>query len=112
MAYNEELAELLHNALAHRDDVKEKKMFGGMAYMVDDKMCVGVVNNDLMVRINPQHNDEFLKDNEARPMDFTNRPMKGFIYVDEDGWRQPDVLDKWVQRALDFNPLAKASKKK
>ena len=83
-----------------------------MCFLVDDKMCVGIINDDLMVRVDPEKQDEFLLDKGTRIMDFTKRPMKGYLYVSPEGIDLDDDLDKWVQRCLDFNPRAKSSKKK
>ncbi|HKJ78090.1 MAG TPA: TfoX/Sxy family protein [Prolixibacteraceae bacterium] len=113
MAYDEFLADRIRNSLKQKQiSFEEKKMFGGVCYLVNDKMCTGVINNDLMVRIDVEKQDEFLTDKGSRPMDFTNRPMKGYLYVSPEGVDMDEDLDKWVQRCLDFNPKAKSSKKK
>lgn len=113
MAYDEYLAERISKVLSSKgSSFEEKKMFGGMCYMVDDKMCVGVVENKLMARIDPNDFESFLSDQGARPMDFTNRPMKGFIYVEPDGIDMDSDLEKWVERCLEFNPKAQKSKKR
>ncbi len=113
MAYSEYLAERVRNSLKGFNPVyAEKKMFGGMCFLVDDKMCVGIINDDLMVRIDPADQDEFLKEDGVRLMDFTKRPMKGYLYVAPKAIDMDDDLDKWIKRCLDFNPRAKSSKKK
>jgi TfoX/Sxy family transcriptional regulator of competence genes len=113
MAYDEFLAERIRISLIENQTTfEEKKMFGGVCFMVDDKMCIGVINNDLMVRIDSEKEDEFLKEKGCRPMDFAKRPMKGFLYVNPDGVDMDDDLDKWVKRCLEFNPKAKSSKRK
>lgn len=113
MAYSEYLADRVRGSLKNLNSAfTEKKMFGGMVFMVDEKMCVGIVNEDLMVRVDPVHQDEFLQEDGCRIMDFTKRPMKGYLYVSSEGIDMDDDLDKWVQRSLDFNPKAKASKKR
>ena len=113
MAYNEYLAERVKNSLKGlNSSFEEKKMFGGVCFLVDEKMCVGIINNDLMVRIDPVNQNEFLKDKACRMMDFTKRPMKGYLYVSPEGIDMDEDLDKWVQRCLDFNPKAKSSKKR
>ncbi len=113
MAYDELLADRIKQVL---DDKKasyeERKMFGGLCYLVDDKMCVGIVKNKLMARVDPDDYESLLKQKGAAPMDFTKRPMKGFIYVNEDGIDMDEDLEKWVQICLDYNPKAKSSKKK
>lgn len=113
MAYDEFLAERIQKILKERKTAFEaKKMFGGVCFMVNDKMCVGVLKNDLMARIDPENEAEFLKEAETRPMDFTNRPMKGYIYVNANGTDLDEDLEKWIDRCLEYNPKAKSSKKK
>lgn len=112
MAYDELLADRIRQVLQERKShFEEKKMFGGICFMVDDKMCIGVINNNLMARVDPEQEEQFLKDKGTRPMDFTHRPMKGYIYVDANGTDMDEDLGKWVDRCLEFNPLAKSSKK-
>ncbi len=113
MAYDEFLADRLRNALKEQHAVyEEKKMFGGLCFMVDDKMCVGIIKNELMARINPEKQDYYLQKKGARLMEFTHRPMKGFLQVSTDGIDLDSDLDAWVSYCLEFNPLAKSSKKK
>lgn len=113
MGYDELLADRISQLLREKKvRFKEKKMFGGMCYMVNDKMCVGITNDELMARIHPDIYEKALKKKGAREMDFTGRPMKGYIYISSDGTDKEKDLDYWVQLALDFNPLAKVSKKK
>lgn len=113
MAYDEHLAErielVLHRMNAH---FYTKHMFGGVAFMVDDKMCLGVTRNDLMARVGPELEEEALKQIGARPMDFTGRPMKGYVHVSPDGVDTEEDLEKWVRWCLEFNPKAKASSKR
>ena len=113
MAYNELLADKLRQALHERKvNYSEKKMMGGLCIMVDDKMCVGVVKEDLMARIGPHVYDEFLARPGARVMDFTKRPMKGYAFVDSEGWDDDAELSAWIDQCLVFNKEAKSSKKK
>jgi TfoX/Sxy family transcriptional regulator of competence genes len=113
MAYNEILAERIRIALLKkRAKSVEKKMMGGLCFMVDDKMCVGVVKDNLMVRIDPDIYEEALTKKGCREMDFTGRPLKGFAFVEPEGIRFDKELEYWVQLCLDFNPKAKSSKKK
>lgn len=113
MAYNEKLAARIRTALGDRDDVEEKSMFGGLAFMVDGKMCVGIMHDDdLMCRIDPALQEDALKRQGARIMDFTGKPMKGYILIDDTGMKTKKDLDYWINLALDFNKFAKASKKK
>ena len=102
MAYNEELALRIRVALDGHDGVAEKKMFGGIAFMLDGNMCVGVTGDDLMVRVGPGGSDAALAQPHARPMDFTGRPMKGFVYVGSAGTEKDDSLTQWVQLGVAF----------
>lgn len=113
MAYDEYLAERIQSVLEGKKvSFEGKKMMGGMAFMVDDKMCVGVINNTLMARIDPEIYEEVLLKPGCRKMDFTGREMKGFVVVEPEGVDMEDDLAAWVQLCLDFNPRAKSSKKK
>lgn len=111
--YNEFLADRIRHVLKDKNiHSLEKKMMGGIAFMVNDKMCVGIVKNDLMVRIDPEIYEDSLKRNGVREMDFTKRPMKGWVYVGPDGIDTDEDLEDWIQLAMDFNPKAKSSKMK
>ena len=96
MAYDEGLAERLREAFSKRDDVVEKKMFGGLAFMVAGHMCVGVVDETLMARVGPERYMEALNRPHARKMDFTGRAMKGFVYVAAEGFESDSDLADWV----------------
>jgi TfoX/Sxy family transcriptional regulator of competence genes len=112
MAYNEQLADRVREALADAKDVEEKTMFGGLCFMVDGKMCIGVKNDDLMCRIDPATIDEALERPGCRLVDMGGMTMKGFVYVDETGSKKKVDFQYWVDRCLEYNPRAKASKKK
>lgn len=113
MPYDQYLADRLRNCLSTKKvQFSEKEMMGGIAFMVNDKMCVGIVRDDLMARIGPEPYEEALRRPGCRPMDFTGRPMKGYVFVSPEGMDTEEDLAYWVQLALDFNPKAKASKKK
>jgi hypothetical protein len=119
MAYDEFLAERVRKILvAEHADFYEKKMFGGLCFMVDDKMCCGVhfdkkKNTDLMMaRIGEDATSEAMKRKGCHPMDFTGRPMKGYVFVTPEGFDSEADLEHWVQLCLAFNPQAKASKKR
>ena len=103
MAYDEGLAERLRGVFAGRADAVEKKMFGGLAFMVRGSMCVGVNGEELMARVGPEKYDESLTLPHARQMDFTGRPMKGFVFIGTDGIESDDDLSEWVDRCLSFN---------
>jgi hypothetical protein len=102
MSYDEKLAARIREVLADRHDVIEKKMFGGLCFMVADKMCCGLTKSDFMVRVGPDQHAAALEELHARPMDFTGRPMKGMVYVAPAGLRTRASLEKWVNRGLAF----------
>lgn len=113
MAYDEHLAFRIKAVLQEKQVFfEEKKMFGGLCYMVDDKLCVGVMKNELIARIDPELFEEYLKSEQCSPLDKSGRSMKGFILVDPIGVDMEEDLEKWVQLCLDFNPKAKSSKKR
>jgi TfoX/Sxy family transcriptional regulator of competence genes len=100
MAYDEALAERIRTALRGRDDVVERMMFGGIAFMVAGRMACGVVHDDLMVRVGPDGNDAALAEPHTRPMDFTGRPIRGMVYVDPAGVSTDADLSRWVDWAV------------
>lgn len=99
MAYDERLAARIRRALAGRSDVIEKHMFGGVAFMVRGHMSCGIVGSSLMVRIDPDDADELLAQPHVRPMDFTGRTMRGFLFVDPAGISTAPALRKWLVQA-------------
>jgi TfoX/Sxy family transcriptional regulator of competence genes len=113
MAYNEKLAGSVRAliALTH-SNVTEKAMFGGLCFMVNDKMCVGVEKERLMVRLDPLKYDEVMEKEGCRPMDFTGRVMKGYVFVDIEALNTKKKLEYWISLALEYNKIAKLSKKK
>ncbi len=112
MAFNETLNNRIREALAEQENVEEKYMFGGVCYMVNSKMCVGIIKDDMMCRINPELLEDALDKPGSRLMDFSGKPMKGFVFVDINGLKKQSDFDYWIKLCLDYNPLAKASKKK
>ncbi|MEX1254523.1 MAG: TfoX/Sxy family protein [Dehalococcoidia bacterium] len=102
MAYDEKLADRVRKALGPDGGLTERKMFGGIAFMLRGNMCCGIVKDELMVRVGPDAFDDALRQPHARPMDFTGRPMKGMVYVSAAGLRTAPALRKWVQRGVDF----------
>ena len=102
MAYDEAFAERVRRVLVKQPGVTERKMFGGIAFMVGGNMCCGVVKNDLMVRVGPQPYEDALAMPGARPMDFTGRPMKGMLYVDGGAFRSAKTLAAWVRLGADY----------
>jgi TfoX/Sxy family transcriptional regulator of competence genes len=112
MAYNEKIADRIREivALTH-DDVEEKKMFGGLCFMVNGKMSMGVVKERMMLRVDPSVADEALEKEGCIPMDFTKKPMKGFLYIEPWALNTRQEMEYWVGLALEYNKIAKASKK-
>ena len=102
MAYDEHLAERVRQALADQDGVREQKMFGGLAFMLHGNMSVGVINDEVMVRCGPDRHQEALERPHARPMDFTGRPMKGFVFVTQPGIASDADLQEWLRLGVDF----------
>ncbi len=113
MAYNEHLADRIKEILTSKK-IKhtEKKMFGGICFFVDDKMLIGVEKERIMVRIDPEDEVKALKKKGAKPMDFTGRVMKGFLFVDDKAVDMDKDLEYWIDLCMKYNPKAKASKKK
>ncbi|HKB89206.1 MAG TPA: TfoX/Sxy family protein [Opitutaceae bacterium] len=112
MPDTEELANRISTLLAaERVRFETKRMMGGIAFMVDDKMCVGTVKNRLMVRFDPAMHEEVLERLGAGPMDFTGRSMRGYVFVKSGTLRDNAVLASWLELALAYNPRAKSSKK-
>jgi TfoX/Sxy family transcriptional regulator of competence genes len=88
--------------LAPADPVFEKKMFGGLCFMVGGSMCCGLTKTDFMVRVGPEQYEDALAQPHARPMDFTGRPLKGMVYVAPQGLRSDAALARWIKRGLAF----------
>lgn len=113
MAYDEHLADRVRSALKRmKMRFEEKRMMGGLCFMVAGKMCVGVEKERLMARIDPAIYDAALGKKGCVAMDFTGRPMRGFVFVNPPGLTTSDDLDYWLKLALQFNPKAKSSKNK
>lgn len=108
---NELLANRIRERLEDLSNLKEIRMMGGLAFLYNDKILVGVYKGDMMVRIDPAQQDEVLERNGCRPMEL-GLPMKGYVLVDETGMRTKADFDYWIQLALAYHPLAKSAKKK
>jgi hypothetical protein len=101
MAYDETLADRVRAILAPEPRLSERKMFGGLAFMLDGHMCCGIIGSDLMVRLGPGGGEAALKRPHVRPMDFTGRPVTSTIYVAPEGLRGA-ALRPWVEQATAF----------
>lgn len=102
MAYDVGLAERVREALGGRPGLVEKKMFGGIGFMLQGNMACGVNKEDLIVRVGPERYEEALAQTYARPFDFTGRPMKGWVMVAPDGYESDSDIESWVQQGADF----------
>ena len=103
MAFSEELAERVRVHLQEAPDYAEKKMFGGLAFMVRGHMCAGILGDELMVRVGKDLYDDTLDRDHVRPMDFTGRPMTGFVCVEPEGVAEDSGMSDFVHLALQFN---------
>ena len=112
MAYNEKLADRIRNALAHLPNVEEKKMFRGVTFMVDGKMCVNVSGDDLMCRFDPALQDNVAQRKGYRTMLMRGREYQGYCYVGPEGITTEEDFAYWIGLSLDYNKHAKASKRR
>ncbi len=102
MAFDESLAERIRQSLGRKKVIKEKKMFGGIAFLLNGNMCVGVWKDSLVVRLGSEQSDKALKEPFVKEFDITGRPMKGWVLVAPNGVEGDDQLDEWLQRAVKF----------
>jgi TfoX/Sxy family transcriptional regulator of competence genes len=113
MAFDEKLAGRVRDIISatHRK-VEEKKMFGGLCFMVNDKMCVGVEQDRLMLRLDPAIYEEVLQKEGCTTMDFTGKVMKGYVFVDKNVLNTGKRLEYWIAKALEYNEVVKVGQKK
>ena len=102
MAYDEGLAERLRDILSEQMGVTEKKMFGGLAFLWQGHMFCGIAGEDLMVRVGAGRYEQALLEPHTRLMDFTGKPMKGYVYIEPEGFEADDALKNWANRGLAF----------
>jgi TfoX/Sxy family transcriptional regulator of competence genes len=112
MAYNEDIANRIRQYVLELPNVIEKKMMGGLTFMYNDKMCVGVIKDEMMCRINPNLHNNCIEKNGCRTMDFTNRPMKGYVMINKNGMKSNVDFAYWLNLAIEFNNKAKVAKKR
>ncbi len=113
MAYDQLLADRMRSVFVEkRIATEERKMFGGLCFMVDDKMCAGIMKDVMMARIGEEAYPDAISKPGCNEMDFTGRPMKGYVFLDPEAIDLDADLEYWIQLCLDFNPKAKASKKR
>ena len=102
MAYNEKLADRMREKLMGLKKIEEKKMMGGVCFMYKEKMCSGIVKDDLMVRVIESRHEEALSHPHCRPMDFTGKPLKNFVFVSPEGFKKPKDLEYWLDMGIEF----------
>lgn len=102
MPYDEGLAQRIRETLRDRHDLNEKRMFGGLAFLLGGNMCVGIVGEELMVRVGPEAYEASLRQPHARAMDFTGKPMRGLLYVGARGIESDEDLEAWVARGVAY----------
>lgn len=112
MAYNQTLANRIREQLQDLDAIEEREMMGGLCFMLNDKMCVGIIKDELMCRLDPALYEEALEKTGCHEMDFTGKPMKGWVLIEESGMKTVADLNYWIGLAVDYNKYAKSSKKK
>ena len=103
MAFDEELADRIRFLVRGRSDIAERKMFGGLAFLLRGRMCFGIVGSDLMVRVGADDYHGSLAKKHVRPMDFTGRPLKGMVYVAPAGVQTKTALRYWIERGIGFS---------
>lgn len=102
MAYSESLARCVRHVFGHRRGITEKKMFGGVCFLLNGNMCVGIWKSSLMVRLGPEQAAAALEEPNVVEFDITGRPMKGWVMVEPDGLETDEQLGHWVQRSVEF----------
>jgi TfoX/Sxy family transcriptional regulator of competence genes len=102
MAFSEALAECIRQALARRKNIEEKKMFGGIGFLLNGNLLVGVWKDSLCVRLGPEQAEEALPEPHVKEFDITGRPMKGWVLVGTEGVEDDEQLKGWIQRAVKF----------
>ncbi len=113
MAYDIHLEDRINNILKNkRIDYRSMKMMGGLCFMIDEKMCFGIVKDTLMARIGIETYQEALAKEGCSEMNFTGRKMKGYVFVSAEAIDLESDLEYWINKCLAFNPFAKASKKR
>lgn len=112
MAYHEKLANRIREALIEIPNLEEKAMMGGLTFMVNDKMCVGIIKEEMMCRVDPALHESLVEKKGCRTMDFTKRPMKGYVLIDDTGMKTNQEFNYWINLCLEYNSKAKSSKRK
>ena len=111
MAFDETLAKRIRTILAARKDLVEKHMFGGVCFMIRRRMCCGIIDSSLMARLDPDLADRLADHPHVRPMDFTGKPMRGYLFVDPEGIDSPKALKSWIERSVAYVETMPVQKK-
>lgn len=111
MPFDDKLANRVRKILEKTEGLSEKKMFGGICFLVNGNMALGLVNNDLMIRVKPDDSEKLLSSPHVRKMDFTGRPLKGYLYIGAKGTESDKDLRKWVMKGIEFALSLPARKK-
>src|SRR6267142_611580 len=111
MAYDTKLAERIRQTLSPLKHIEEKEMMGGLSFLYNGKMCVGIIKDEMMCRIDPGFHDDAVEKTGCRTMDFTKKPMNGWVMIDEIGMKSKKDFNYWIGLALAFNKKAKAHKR-
>ena len=111
MAYNQQLASRMRSILLTRPGIIEKNMFGGIGFLLRGNMCCGIWKDLLVVRLSPEESAKALKQKHVRPMDITGRPMKGWLFVEPEGYEDDCALLGWVERSVEHAGTMPAKKK-
>ncbi len=112
MAYDKKLASRIRERFEHLTKVEEREMMGGITFLYHGKMCVGVIADEMMCRIDPELYESALEKPGCREMDFTGRPMKGWVMIEPEGMKKKKDFDTWIDLAIQFNKKAKSYKEK
>lgn len=112
MAYDQTLANRIREQLADLEGIEEKEMMGGLSFLLNDKMCVGIIKDEMMCRIDPANYDEALEKTGCHEMRFTGKPMKGWVMIEDSGMKNAGEMRYWIDQAVEYNQFAKKSKKK
>lgn len=112
MAYDTKLTERIRKHLVHLSSIEEKEMMGGLSFMYNGKMCVGIIKDEMVCRIDPLLREQAVEKPGCRTMDFTKKPMKGWVMIDATGMKSEKALNYWIELAVAYNKQAKSSKKK
>ena len=112
MAYHQILANRIREQLQELEGIEEKEMMGGLSFMLNDKMCIGMIKDEMKCRIDPALYEDALEKTGCHEMLFTGKPMKGWVMIEESGLQNARDFNYWIGLAVDYNQHARSSKKK